>query len=78
MPQLPSLMLQMADGPLKRAACGPCFFGPTEWAKQLSPCHMFGMVQLKVEPPAIVKGLKPKLHWVSWTKFEKDFFYKLA
>ena len=54
------------------------FFGPTEWAKQLSPCHMFGMVQLKVEPPAIVKGLKPKLHWVSWTKFRKGFLLQIG
>ncbi len=69
---------QMAEGSLKRAACGASFLGRLSKLNSLVHAKIVWDVQLKVEPPAILKGLKPKLHLVSRTKLEKDFFYKLA
>ena len=68
---------QMAEGSLKRAACGACFLGRLAKLNNLSHAKVLWDVQLKVEPPASLKALKPKLHLVSRVKLEKDFFYKL-
>ena len=68
---------QMAEGSLKRAACGASFLGRFSKLNSLTHAKILWEVQVKVEPPAILKALKPKLHLVSRVKLEKDFYYKL-
>ena len=68
---------QMAEGSLKRAACGASFLGRFNKLTSLTHAKVLWEVQVKVEPPAILKALKPKLHLISRVKLEKNFYYKL-
>ena len=67
----------LATGVLKRATAGAYFVGrlqklPTQHAR------IIWDVQIKAEPPACVRALKPKLHLFGKCTFEKDVYYKLV
>lgn len=63
----------MASAVLKRAASGAAFLGRLDLLPQRH-AQVVWDVQVKQEPPALIRALKPKLHLTAKVKLEKDFF----
>ena len=69
---------QLASGLLKRGAAGASFLGRFEKLYSLQHAQVVWDVQLKPEPPAMLRASKPKLHLRATVKLEKVFVYKLV